>query len=114
MLLTLEPCAHHLGGGIFASSRNFGHVWFSRRAEGQRSRTTTTSEAGDAGPPPRPLCAPSSWLPLYARTAGPPAASLSPSGGSCRGRRDARLHRPKVPGRSSPPVPVMSPIGTYP
>src|SRR6185295_19418798 len=38
------------------------------------------------------------------RTAGPPAASLSPSGGSCRGRRGAHVHRPTAPGRSSPPV----------
>jgi len=39
---------------------------------------------------------------------GPPAASLSPSRGSYRGRRDARVHRRRVPGRSSPPVPHES------
>jgi hypothetical protein len=47
--------------------------------QGQRSQTETTSEAGDATPPPGPLCPPSSGLPLYARTAGLPAASSSPS-----------------------------------
>src|ERR1700750_914514 len=41
-------------------------VLFSRRAEGQRSRTTTTPEAGHAAPPPRPLCPPYS-RPLYQR-----------------------------------------------
>ena len=80
MLLTLEPCAHHLGGGICASSRNFGHVWFSRRAEGQRSRTTTTSEAADAGPPPGPLCPPSSGPPQRARTAGPRISTAGKKG----------------------------------
>src|SRR3954452_3520383 len=64
----------------------------------------TTSEAGDAGP----LCPPSSEPLQDARTAGPPAASLSPSGGSCRGRRGAHVHRPRVLGRSSPPVPPES------
>src|ERR1700754_4786029 len=81
---------------------------FSHRAEGQRSRTTTTSEAGDAAPPPRPLCPPYSRPLQHARTAGTPAASLSPSGGSCRGRRGAHVHRPTVPGRLSPPVPHES------
>src|SRR6476661_10879832 len=100
MLLTLEPCAHHLGGGICASSRNFGHVQFSRRTHGhQRSRTETTSEAGDAAPPPGPPCPPPSGPPQHATTAGPPAASLSPSGGSCRGRRNARVQRPTARGR---------------
>src|ERR1700730_12253614 len=70
----------------------------------------------DAAPPPRPLCPPSSVPPHHATTAGPPAASRSPSRGSCTGRRDARVHRPKVPGRSSPPVPRESlhPSATIP
>src|SRR6476659_8525924 len=39
------------------------------------------------------------------KNARPAAASLSPSRGSYRGRRDVRVHRPIAPGRSSLPVP---------
>ena len=122
---------HHGGGGKPASGRcvapiadgicecdSFveGSRRFSRRTQGQRSRTETTSEAGDAAPTPGPLCPSSSGPPQHARTAGLPAASLSPSGGSCRGRRGARVHRPRVPRLSWPPVPHVSfsPVDTHP
>src|ERR1700747_2222149 len=55
-----------------------GHVSFSRRTQGQQSRTETASDERDAAPPPGPPGPPSSWLPPDARTAGPPAASLWP------------------------------------
>ena len=46
--------------------------------------------------------------PRMPKTARPAAASLSPSRGSYRGRRDVRVHRPIAPGRSSLPVPRAS------
>jgi hypothetical protein len=46
--------------------------------------------------------------PQMPNNAGQPDVSLSPSGGSYRGRRDVRVHRPKALGRSSPPVPHES------
>jgi hypothetical protein len=46
--------------------------------------------------------------PQMPKTARPAAASLSPSRGSYRGRRDVRVHRPIAPGRSSLPVPRES------
>jgi hypothetical protein len=49
---------------------------FSRRTQGQRSRTETTSHEGAAAPPPGLADPPSSWPPQDARTAEPPAASL--------------------------------------
>jgi len=46
--------------------------------------------------------------PRMPKTARPAAASLSPSRGSYRGRRDVGVHRPIAPGRSSLPVPRES------
>jgi hypothetical protein len=46
--------------------------------------------------------------PQMPKTARPAAASLLPSRGSYRGRRDVRVHRPIAPGRSSLPVPRES------
>jgi hypothetical protein len=46
--------------------------------------------------------------PQMPKNARPAAASLSPSRGSYRGRRDVRVHRPIAAGRSSLPVPRES------
>jgi len=46
--------------------------------------------------------------PQMAKNARPAAATLSPSRGSYRDRRDVRVHRPMAPGRSSLPVPRES------
>ena len=46
--------------------------------------------------------------PQMPKNARPAAASLSPSRGSYRDRRDVRVHRPIAPGRSSLPVPRES------
>src|SRR4029079_6074270 len=67
-----------------------------------RSRTETTSEAGDAGPPPGPLCPPSSAPPQHATTAGPLAATPWPSADPYRGRHAARGHGRRDPCRLSP------------
>jgi hypothetical protein len=69
-----------------------------------RNNCSCRRRRASSGPPGPPSCGP----PQRARAAGLPAESLSPLAGSCRGRRDAHVHRPIAPGRSSLPVPRKS------
>ena len=62
--------------------------------------------------------------PQMPKNARPAAATLSPSRGSYRGRRDVRVHRPIAPGRSSfvsssresfhPSVPILRSLASHP
>ena len=62
--------------------------------------------AGDAAPPPRPVCPPSSGCPSMPEPQGHPLHPFA-FARVCRGRR-SRVHRPIAHGRSSPPVPAES------